>query len=529
MSVYFGRPTSQNSSKLIDPVEILTVLIKQIDTCPNRLQFLDEQDLAGFTPLHYAAVRGATIACSLLTDAGCSIFKSDNKGNTPLSSSIYFKRATTSMTFIRSLTGVSQDKKNTLKAYYHYHEKDTHEIDAIKSTTDTETCSFVEEPDLKWTSNPDKDLHVTRRIPLYTLILLNEWEGISWLILNGLTNYGLDQFDALQAACSAKEFNFAIRLLEKFLNETRDPEFRFKVCTHICDDTNNRTLLHLIARLDLTPDAQENLKKFLSLIFTSSNTDKKQPDMACVKLLDKLGASAMHYACHMHNFAFVDFMVEQFKESSLELLTCKDVMGQTAYALLFWQIGFVEYKQNTKEKIKHYTENVVKRNEAGFVYASRAYFPIVDSFLNGPKRGQFMSDYPSVKKNQLVCPLVYAVNREDFGMTKFLIKDLDFNVNSCDTVSNKCALVYAIQRNNIRLCQLLLNVEFEAEMDSARLAKAKTVAVEKSKKMAVRIKGMLGKNGEDSEDLSEDEGNFSLNYLNFEKVRYSFVKIFFKK
>ena len=274
-SVYFGRPMSpQASSRLIDPVEILTVLIKQMDTNPGRLQFLDEQDLAGFTPLHYAAIRGATISCTLLINAGCSNFKADNRGNTPLSSCIYFKRSTTALTLLRSLTtATEQDKKNSLKAYYYYDEKDLNdELDTAETDADTENSGDQLEPDLKWHSGVEKALHATKMIPLYTCILLNEWEGVSWLVLGELASYGLNQFDALQAACTAKEFNLAIRLLEKFLRETSDPEFRVKLCSHVCDQTSERTLLHLIAGLELTASVGESLGKFLSLLFTSSST-----------------------------------------------------------------------------------------------------------------------------------------------------------------------------------------------------------------------------------------------------------------
>jgi len=209
----------------------------------------------------------------------------------------------------------------------------------------------------------------------------------------------------------------------------------------------------------------------------------------------------------MHNFAFVDFMVDHFAERSLELLTCKDAAGQTPYALLFWQIGRVEYKQATKEKLKHYTTSVVRRNEAGnFAFISRAYFPVVDTFLTVARREGLLLDYPPVKREQLICPLIYAINREDFDMVKFLLKELEFNVNSCESGSNKSVLVYAIERNNIRLCKLLLNVDFEGEVDNAGLDRAKAAAAERSKKMGGRIKGLLGRSGEDSEDLSEDEG-----------------------
>jgi ankyrin repeat protein len=50
---------------VIDPVELLTLLIKN-----TRKEMLDDKDVYGFTALHYAAVRGATISCSMLISSG---------------------------------------------------------------------------------------------------------------------------------------------------------------------------------------------------------------------------------------------------------------------------------------------------------------------------------------------------------------------------------------------------------------------------------------------------------------------------
>ena len=64
---------------------------------------------------------------------------------------------------------------------------------------------------------------------------------------------------------------------------------------------------------------------------------------------------------------------------------------------------------------------------------------------------------------QQITPLLYAINRQDFEVCKFLVKDLEVDVNSFD--QNKlCALVYAIQANNIRICHLLLNTTFESDL-----------------------------------------------------------------
>lgn len=166
-SVYFGKDY-EKSSTVIDPVEILTVVIKQMEN-----KFLDEQDLAGFTPLHYAAVRGATIACMLLVSNKCCIFKSDNMGNTPISSGIYYERQTCVLALLRSMNE-NLTKTYSLKNHYYFHERDLLKIDGKYEEEN------AQEPNLEWERNPEKNLYPYKKVSLYKLILLNEWEGKSY-------------------------------------------------------------------------------------------------------------------------------------------------------------------------------------------------------------------------------------------------------------------------------------------------------------------------------------------------------------
>ena len=49
---------SPASNSRLDPIELLTVLVEAMNG-----EQLDTQDVDGFTPLHHAAMRGATICC----------------------------------------------------------------------------------------------------------------------------------------------------------------------------------------------------------------------------------------------------------------------------------------------------------------------------------------------------------------------------------------------------------------------------------------------------------------------------------
>ena len=188
----------------------------------------------------------------------------------------------------------------------------------------------------------------------------------------------------------ALEFNFAIRLLEKFLRETANTKFLLELCAYINDPSTGKTLLHEIAALKLTIATSESAQKFLRLLFTHRH--QSLPDFSVLKTLDKYGTSPVHYACHLHNFAFVDFALEQFKANSLELLTFKDTLGHSAYSLLFWQIGRVSYGAEAKDKIRGYTLNCTKKSD-NFEFISKAYFPLTSSIWETPKSGKLNSAF----------------------------------------------------------------------------------------------------------------------------------------
>lgn len=155
----------------IDPVELLTVLLKQMGG-----QGLDEQDLAGFTALHYAAVRGSTIACTLLISNGCSIARQCNNGNSALASAIYFERESCTLSLLRALTEKAAWKDSQehqgLNSAYHL------ALDGI-------TTHVAGSPDLKWERKVERDLYPVKSLSLYKLILAHGWEGnfISFIIL----------------------------------------------------------------------------------------------------------------------------------------------------------------------------------------------------------------------------------------------------------------------------------------------------------------------------------------------------------
>ena len=76
--VFVKRGKHLNNSK-IDPIELCTTLTSVMET-----NGIDEADEFGQTPLHRAAIRGASVCCMHLISKGAAIDARDGEGNTAL-------------------------------------------------------------------------------------------------------------------------------------------------------------------------------------------------------------------------------------------------------------------------------------------------------------------------------------------------------------------------------------------------------------------------------------------------------------
>jgi ankyrin repeat protein/predicted DNA-binding WGR domain protein len=527
-TIYFGK---YNEILQIDPVELLSVILRQMNN-----KNLDSKDIFGYTTMHYAAIRGSSISCAMLASHGCDVLcQSNSNGNTPLSSAIFYKRETCVLTLLRSC--FSEDNKAKLTDYYYLNDIEMNDFNADFEFTINQQ-NDLKESYLKCQQASEKNLFPIKKFTLYKLIISHKWEGINWLILDQLEKYGLTQLDVIVACLNANEFSLAYRLFSKFSNQEDNNKNFFKKMTEPSLE-NGRTILHLIANLDLTKsNEKENINQILEILFECES--KKQLIDEFITKKDDLGSTAMHYACHMHSFDFIDFILNHLNPSNRSeavLASYKDSFGQTPYSLLFWQIGRVTYNKKIRDKIKDYSINYLNKNTENMTTdslsfylesISKAFFPINgSSFMtyNSKFKERLIRDYPSKNSQQQISPLLYAINRQDFEVCKFLLTDLEFDANASD--SNKlCAMVYAIQTNNIRLCQLLLNPSYEIDNENAiKTDKLKLVNNNNVKNAYVQPFAQLRLkqnkktiNEDNNSDFSEEEENNEVidDYLNEE-------------
>jgi predicted DNA-binding WGR domain protein len=420
-------------------------------------------DILGLTPLHYATIRGSTICClHIIENSALSshqlLFKQCLKGNTPLSLAIYYISDTCLLTLLKQISGT--DEKFSLKSYYHH-----------ENNVCTNDIKLSKEP-MCWSPKTfDKNLYPMIKQTLYELILANNWEGINWLILENLEKYGLTRLDTIFYSIKADNYSLALRLIEKHeKNAQNSIEFYQELLTQQDLDTK-RTLLHILCLkpADTSNKNEAVLIKIMNKLFLNQNTELKNYIKDFYLLKDIHNCTAIHYACIKHNFLILDYLFKVYTENPQDLLTSKDGLEQTAFALLFWSIGRVEFTVDIKEKILYYYKTYLQpvNNDSKRLNDSiKAYYNLIDlnnfGYIN---KLDVVNDYPNeaISGGKLMLnPLLFAINRQDLEMCKYLVKQLNFDVNSYDGIHIP-AIVYAIRVNNTDLVRVLLNLDYSLE------------------------------------------------------------------
>ncbi|RNA01264.1 poly(ADP-ribose) polymerase pme-5-like [Brachionus plicatilis] len=469
----FTEPAAGQSFSQTDPVELLTVLVEKT---PKHL--LDCQDAFGYTPLHYAALRGATISCSILIANNCSILKENLIGNTPLSSAIYFKRESTILQLLRS----DNQGLRELNNYYKFGKIESHD-QGMK-------CSLVEQPE-----QTQKSIH------LFELILSYKWQGINWLILGSLNSYGMTMFDAIETAIIAGDAGLALRLIEKIQRQSCD-EYE-SLLLNKSKNHFNRTLLTIISNTDIESyQNRDALFTIIDKILCSNKMDTYLTEK------DDFGSTAIHYACFMLNFHLIDYIFNflatrpNLPQPFFLLADLPDKHKQSAYSLLFWHIGRIPYTATHLDKIKSYTDKYVSKNRQNICTAC---YPMDSLMAFRPQEfilGKMVFDYPRTGEpnESKKSALLFAINKQNFTMCKFLLKSLQLDCNTTDS-DGVCAMAYAIKVNNFDICQLLLDADYAIDNSCS-------VPVLKESKTVARTKmlfSLMKNDDEESADESEQE------------------------
>ena len=312
------------------------------------------------------------------------------------------------------------------------------------------------------------------------------------MVLADLDRYGLSKCDAVHSAIMANQIPLALRLIQRFEAESEEKLSFKRILAQFSTDEHRGNIMHTLSRL-------ENVKRTELHALLSSLVTKNDESRDFVIKRDDLGASSIHYACARLNFDFIDFMHQLFPD----LLKQKDASQQTAFSLLFWQIGRVTYSSEHRVKIKAYANKSLNEN---IELLGKACFAL-SSPLDPGKLSKIINDYPRPKEynSPFLSPLIFAITKQDVTMSTFLVKDLGFDVNASD-LNKSNALAYAVRTNNSRLVHILLNPDYEPvkEVIPQHNHRAKHKASARMKMLQLKVDDEEG-DEEDEEEATEDE------------------------
>jgi hypothetical protein len=251
----------------------------------------------------------------------------------------------------------------------------------------------------------DRSLEESTSSPIFRTILQNKWEGICWLILGDIKKYNMTPFDIINEACHSRSFSLAYRLMTKFSSDVNFCQSLLKLQPQPQQqqDKSTGTLLHTLCSLKIAKHDIETVLKIIEKLFecilnssisespTSKSTNSgSEVFSAKAKMFNEFlvrkdkagGATAIHYACHLHNFEIIDFILNYLVTSPISLITPQSVLTaqhdqvhQTPFALLFWQCGRIKYTNDILNKIKFYTQEYLKK-VTNIEASSKAYFPV---------------------------------------------------------------------------------------------------------------------------------------------------------
>ena len=499
----------------VDPIELLTLITKNMDL-KNQIDTSFSDDY-GMTPLHYAAMRGSTICCLHIIENSNSsphhlLFKPCLRGNSPLSLAIFYKSDTCLLTLLKQISG-NNDDKFSLKSFYHLSGENDNgmeigEKDYICWAPKTVTINAF--PLVKQT--------------LYELILNNRWEGISWLILENLEKYGLTRLDTIFYAIKANNYSLALRLIEKYEKyATNKVEFYDELHSEQ-EHESKRTLLHILC----LKSASINQKNELILIKILNKLLSNATTSSFYSAKDSFNCSAMHYACYKHNFLIIDHFFKSILEIAKQLLIAKDGLEQTAFSLLFWSIGRVTFTAEIKSKILNYYKIMSTTSADSKIFHEniKAFYNLIETnnfgYINDEDSPDF-DDYPNEvavnRSKQILNPLLFAINRQDIDMCIYLVRELNFDVNSFDA-NHIPAIVYAIRVNNIDFVRVLLSTDYslESKKDLNKTAKCNENKTVVARKALFNIFNNNSKEEGEEEDEEEDDEEASDDEASNEKL-----------
>ncbi|XP_048584119.1 poly [ADP-ribose] polymerase tankyrase isoform X2 [Nematostella vectensis] len=287
----FVKLKKHTDASLSDPVSICSLLLEAMaEHGKDMSKLLNTHDKFGQTPLHRAAIRGATICCLNVLQRGARIDAIDNDGNTPFSLAARHGHHSCAMMFIQMNAPAR--------------------CDVITPVTPEQRNKYEKQRrSAMWVWQETVNLHPPTPVIVsaFRSVVEHGWQGVAHLMLD---TAGLDFMVALRAVFEARKMDLAWTLLRKQRKDSSIQE----------TDSNGLSLLHLLAEFATTFGDVEN-KIAVHLLQRGVSPSA----------LDSRGALPLHYAAINGNKGLCELLL-RYNPSTLNVA---DPNGMTPLACAF--------------------------------------------------------------------------------------------------------------------------------------------------------------------------------------------------
>ncbi|XP_052272329.1 poly [ADP-ribose] polymerase tankyrase-like isoform X2 [Dreissena polymorpha] len=410
----FITQSDPESVSRLDPIELCSVLT---DAMNNKE--LDARDEQGRSPLHLAAMRGATISCVHLLQRNVPLLSTDKDGHTALSLAVKYKHDSCAIVLLQK--GAKVDS-----------------VIVIPAPEQRDLCQYhTMEGGQKlpvWSWLPTKGVHAPDKetvFDIYETALSGELQGVAHMVLDSIGLNG----KAVEAALRTNSFHIALRHLNHMKERNAVSSYK---------NTDKQNLLHTLA-LHTSGNTQLQLKVAKALV-------EKGVSM---KSQDKYNRYPVVYAALNHQpLELVKYFVDESTGADLNL---KDVFGRTLMVALFWdQERMTDCTKAHQDLNLGVLKLLLDQGVSLEVPYSISYplVPLFDVTMAGVPL-----DYSAPIEGTKMTPLVATLHSADLEMVRFLLKN-GASVNQPDE-DGLTPIMHAVRLNEKKLVCILLDFDYK--------------------------------------------------------------------
>ncbi|XP_066280586.1 poly [ADP-ribose] polymerase tankyrase-like isoform X1 [Branchiostoma lanceolatum] len=402
----FVKIKDHQNKTATDPIEVTTTL-----TVAMNGKGIDTADEFGQTPLHRAALRGATICCLHLVEKGADIDKKDLEGNSPLSLAI--KGGHISCTIMLIQKGA----------------------DIISHVVTVPPPPPPPEKNPTWLWKPlIKQPPKIQKDSLFCAVVERGWQGVTYIMLDRLLACKLPFFVAIEGALHAMKYRLVLTLMKKVREDV-------KLQTNNAKQQNLLHVLSLNAPGDDTTDLPAKVGEVLI-----------QRGVA-LRAQDEHGCTPLTYAAVSQNVSLCKLFLEKKPEIAKALLVMPDKKGRTPLAALLWENVILD---RTLEILKLFLDCGASLNILSD-FPRVDYLSIQHQTVEGTVEEYYNGNMATVKTT----PLMRVINVHAIKAERLMLRnEADVNLKDAE---GKTAIMHAVRENDINLVRLLLDPNYVEE------------------------------------------------------------------